>query len=236
MIDALIFSKNRAAQLDLLLRSIDTYARGLYRRLSILCYATSPAYAAGYQLAAEASPDLDWIAENDFELDTRTWLADAGPVVSFLVDDDLFYAEPDEFWVADLPLSLRGGDYDYPFSLDGNVYLRRDVLTLLASSLTFPLFTDPTQLEALGHDRRERLPFERVNESKPCLVGVPANRVSRSSGVPHLDVDPFMLNERYLGGERLIAVHDGSPLPAHAELEYVFSHHTTPIVPDPLAQ
>lgn len=222
-IDCLIFSKNRGAQLDLLLRSVDLHAAGLYRSLTVLWTVSDPAYVKGYRRCRELhdlTVGLGWWqqleAADDFEPSVRVWLDAVGVTVSFLVDDDVFYrdaAEPDE-----LPWSYRGGDYGYPFSLDGNVYAKADVVKLLDGLR----FTDPTELEHQGHLHRDRLPFEVVNFGEPCLVGIPANRVSASSGMPHMGIHEYDLNERFLAGERLQLPVVDEDLPAHANIELVF--------------
>ena len=218
MVDVLVFSKDRPAQLDLLLRSIDTHAPSLYSSVTILYTATYGRDYRGYEMIQDERPGVRWHWDpaQGFENTVRNWLSTAGPVVSFLVDDDVFYRDaPAGIGIG--AVSLRGGDYDYPFSVDGNIYRLADVLALL-DGLTF---ANPTELEARAHEQRERLPFREVAPVEPpCLVGVPANRVSVSSGMPHMGVDPFLLNERFLNGERLVARFDRDRYPAHWPVEY----------------
>jgi hypothetical protein len=196
-IDCLIFSKDRPAQLDLLLRSIDRHAPNLYRSLTVLWTISSNEYLPGYETCANDHLKAWFVCELEFEGSVRDWLDSASEIVSFLVDDDVFYRDATE--PLELPWSFRGGDYDYPFSLDGNVYAKADVLTLLNGLR----FTDPTQLEALAHEKRGRLPFTMVAHGQPCLVGLPLNRVSVSSGMMYMGVHEYDLNERYLCGGRL---------------------------------
>lgn len=217
-IDCLIFSKDRPAQLDLLLRSIDRHALHLYSgmTMTILVRSTDPIYSAGYDLCQEKQAQF-FQEETDFEADVRDWLDRAGEIISFLVDDDVFYRDASE--PLELPWSYRGGDYDYPFSLDGNVYAKADIVKLLDGLH----FRNPTELEAFGHTHRKRLPFTEVAHGEPCLVGIPANRVSVSSGMPHMGVDLEMLNSRYLAGERLALPEPlGHTWAAHANLPLVF--------------
>lgn len=212
MIDVLVFSKNRAAQLDLLLRTLERHAGQLYDEITVLWTGSSAEYQRGYGLVFCEHPRVRFTYEHSFELQVREWLAAAGETVSFLVDDDVFYR--DATAPASLPWSFRGGDYDYPFSVDGNVYRRRDVIELLRRLH----FRDPTELEAIAHVHRERLPFDAVTPCvPPCLIGIPANRVSCSSGMPHMNVDPYTLNHWFLRGLRLtfeLPEHDGT----HANL------------------
>jgi hypothetical protein len=217
VIDCLIFSKDRPAQLDLLLRSIDRHAPGLYRSLAVLWQASAGVYADGYAVCEREHPG-EWVHQGIFILDVWAWLEQAGEVVSFLVDDDVFYRDAQA--PLELPWSYRGGDYDYPFSLDGNVYAKADVVKLLRGLH----FTNPTDLEALAHDWRRRLPFVEVAHGEPCLVGIPANRVSISSRMPHMGQHEFDLNERYMAGEHLkIPSLESGSLPAHWMRELVFA-------------
>ena len=204
-INVLIFSKDRAAQLDLLLSSIERYAPNLYRSLTVLWTVSGADYLRGYRRCCGyhcRNLRLQGWQQGDFDVDVRSWLHHAGPLASFLVDDDVFYRPP-EYGVSLVrpPYSLRGGDYDYPFSLDGNVYQTADVIWLLRGLR----FADPTELEATGHTHRKRLPFKRVMAlERPCLVGLPWNRVSASSGMPHEGIHEYDLNERFLAGMRLL--------------------------------
>ncbi len=219
-VDCLIFSRDRAAQLDLLLRSIDRHAGDVYSSVSVLWTCSSLEHARGYAMLQLDRDEIAWGRERDFESDTRDWILQAGEVVSFLVDDDVFYRDaPDP---TRLPWSFRGGDTWYPFSVDGNVYERSDVLALLRGLS----FRDPTQLEATGHDHRARLPFSEVYQGvPPCLVGIPANRVSPSSGMPHMGRDPAEMNRRFLAGERLElpAAVLGRDLAAHESLDLMWA-------------
>ena len=226
IVDALIFSKDRPAQLDLLLRSIDRYALGLYASLTVLAASSAPEYRDGYRRVFADRPGVQVWPETRFESQVKLWVLSKARPVSFLCDDDVFYRSafnPGVLQPGRLPLSFRGGDYDYPFSLDGVVYESRDLRPLLEGLH----FTGPTSLEHAGHLARERLPFATLNESPACLTGWPLNRVSAESSMPSLGVHEYDLNERFLEGRRLAipAVPASSgPLPPHVtnELELVW--------------
>jgi len=218
VIDCLIFSKDRACQLDLLLRSINQHAPLLYRSVTVLATYTDETYRRGYGRCMEEHGDeISFLREIDFEWDVRRWLNRSWGLVSFLVDDDVFYRAAPPPAAIKAPFSLRGGDYDYPFSVDGNVYRRRDVVSLLEGLS----FRNPTELEAFAHNVRRRLPFTTVKPCRPpCLVGVPANRVSDSSGMPHMGVAVSDLNRFYLEGGRLELPEIKDDLAAHAAIDY----------------
>jgi hypothetical protein len=214
MIDALIFSRDRPAQLELLLRSIGEHASDLYSTVSVLYRITIPEMISGYSSFPWRGTRM--IAEIDFEGQVEDWLDRAGPLVSFLVDDDVFYRDAPE--PSAIPFSYRGGDYDYPFSLDGNVYERGSIVRLLEGLA----FRNPTELEWFAHQHRMRLSFSSVCPCvPPCLVGLPYNRVALGSGMPSLGIDPAEMNRRFLAGERLRIprVADGENLGVHRMLE-----------------
>ena len=200
MIDCLIFSKDRACQLDALLQTIDRHAPML--RPTILYSWSDRRYHEGYRLLRlqRAGSGIEWIAQpaaDTFALLTR-YLVGQSELVCLLVDDDLFYApacEPDL-----LPWSWRPGDYDYPFALDGCVYESGRILSLL----DFP-FANPTQLEAGVAWRLANAPeiSWQLQHGEPCLVGVPHNRVSVDSGMPTLGGSAAELNDRFLAGGRI---------------------------------
>lgn len=208
MIDVLVFSKNRAAQLDLLLTSIERYAPFLYGLIYIEWTATTAAFADPYRAISARLP-LRFGHEQDFEPNVRAWLDHAGPLVSFLVDDDVFYQQAQ--W-AHVPATLRlpagryrWADHDpysdkgYPLSLDGNIYRKETILPLLEGLH----FDNPTQLEAGLDSRRHLFEPSTIYSAGQSLVGIPANRVSDSSNMPHMGLDPWEMNEKYLAGWRI---------------------------------
>lgn len=197
MINCLIFSRDRACQLDALLQTIDRYAPML--KPTVLFRASNRDFAEAYDLIWRPGMFRDDLRTLEpFAWWVRTLVKGFGDTVCFLVDDDLFYADACE--PGALPWSWRAADYDYPFSLDGCVYERDRILPLLNFD-----FHDPTQLEAGVAWRLANNPAESwlLAHGEPCLVGVPHNRVSPSSGMPTLGGTAAELNERFLAGERI---------------------------------
>ncbi len=217
-------------QLHALLESIVEYAPDLYRSIVVLYRPTSPMHALGYLECGRAfkAPTIEfWRESESFEADVREWVGGADEQICFLVDDDLFIRPaPATVYLYEPTIcySLRlgagtgpgwdewnwqhaAGDYGYPFALDGHIYFRADVEQLLRGLR----FDDPTRLEAGGAGRvaeewahRPRM----AAADERCLIGIPANRVSSSSGMPFDNRgrgawSPEALTVDYLDGIRI---------------------------------
>jgi hypothetical protein len=96
MIPALIFSRDRACQLDALLRSLDKYAPGVFGPRVVLFRATTPEFAKGYERCeSHHRPATLFTLEYGFAEQVMTMvegLYDAHPhelVVTFTDDDTL---------------------------------------------------------------------------------------------------------------------------------------------------
>lgn len=234
MVDCLIFTKNRPMQLELLLRSIETFDTGgmIARPATVLSALPGDGsfdfdkifpYAEGYRIVGAEHPWIDFCTEKvGFERHVREWLDRHHGPVMFLCDDNVYYRpivppEPP----ARLPWSFRGGDYHYPFSVDGCVYEAAAVQRLLEGTW----FTNPTGMEAAGHELRYRWTRSerRFTEAPRCLTNVPMNRVSESSGMPHQAIDPEALNRLFLKGARLEIPPDRD-YPPHADIVFGTYH------------
>ncbi len=221
MISALIFSRNRAMQLEALLSSIQKHAAHLFSEITVLYRADTALHRLAYHDCFKEHREARPREELAFADDVRDWIRAASELVCFLVDDDVFYrdAPGDAPTVAITPLGLacysfrvgpwswrwdqREGDYAYPLALDGHIYER----DLISPHLDFA-FHNPTQLEANLASRAHEilLPNRPYMAGTPCLVGIPANRVSESSGCEYdgrAEWHPDRLCERFLDGERI---------------------------------
>jgi len=107
MIDVIIFSKDRAAQLDLLLYSLEVNdGRGIFNEPKVLYRISNDTYAEGYDrvevynLAIPPGPLLRgvWGAhfqkEGDFRFDVIEAVKQCGPLFCFMVDDQILYRRP----------------------------------------------------------------------------------------------------------------------------------------------
>lgn len=94
-----VFSKDRAAQLDSLLRSIHDHFAVRFTTLTVLYRATTDAYAAGYELAGTRTTlPVTWQPERDFRADLLA-LINGLPrdhLIMFLVDDDIVFRRFDD--------------------------------------------------------------------------------------------------------------------------------------------
>ncbi|MBX5469438.1 MAG: FkbM family methyltransferase [Thermoleophilaceae bacterium] len=94
MLDLVIFSKDRACQLDLLLRSYKTFFRDQDAvRLQVIYTYEGEDFGRAYQVVRELHPEPRWVCELDSAVGFRQLALDAvghSPYVMFLVDDDVF--------------------------------------------------------------------------------------------------------------------------------------------------
>jgi hypothetical protein len=89
MIHAVVFSRDRAAQLDLCLRSIETNASWI-DRTTVIFRPTSDAHRDGYELVKTRHRDARFMEERGFQGQVLDALKH-GEFVMFVCDDDVFY-------------------------------------------------------------------------------------------------------------------------------------------------
>ncbi len=210
----IIFSRDRPAQLDLLLRSI--YEGMTPGKIGLIAYASTDEFEQGYwqvlqRLGAESMLTL---RENDFNSQLRVALDEADEYVTFFCDDDVLirrvidyeslFPEMQEFLTVSLRLGrentqmrwpgdeagvwewkdLPRHDFGFPASIDGHTFHTEDVLEMIGDDV----IENPTMLETVMALRVEGLAERRPLMccfGQQKLVGVPVNRVSPSSGVVH---------------------------------------------------
>jgi hypothetical protein len=105
MINTIIFSKNRACQLDLTLATLKKYFKEWKEQeYTIIFRATDLAFVRAYERVRELHPEFKWVEEHDFRTDTLAALnGSTQPWVSFVVDDDVFV---DYFSIEDKPFKV----------------------------------------------------------------------------------------------------------------------------------
>lgn len=92
MINVILWSKDRAAQLDLTLQTYKKYFKEWNSQTTQIIYKCSnDFYKNGYDIVRYLHPEFNFIEEKDFRSDTiNTIFSSKQEYVSFLVDDDVF--------------------------------------------------------------------------------------------------------------------------------------------------
>jgi hypothetical protein len=89
-VHGIVFSRDRAAQLDLLLSSLRANAPSLLDSLTVLWRASDERYREAYDVCRAEHPQARFVAEQSFADDVRCLLPPAGLVVFFTDDSVLF--------------------------------------------------------------------------------------------------------------------------------------------------
>lgn len=262
---AIVVSKDRAAQLDLLLRSVTCHADNLIDSIAVVWDSSNTDFEQAYSICDHDHPSVDFYQEGEFGPDILWQVKTADDYVMFLTDDSWFYRDvPDvdpcavmESELDVLCFSLRLGgntntcyplkgrwqnlppfesgggylvwewskgdaDFGYPASMDGHIFHKRELMTMLRSDDSW---WNPNTLE----DTMCRAVYRGYRGSMACfeqsvLVGVPANRTSDSHPGNRYGqtffVDHEWLNNRFLDGERIKFpdIHPDTVHAAHQEM------------------
>jgi hypothetical protein len=219
----LVFSKDRAAQLDLLLRSLERYAPK--ERTRVILTGSTTDFQIAYGALIEAHPWVGWYIQDgaNFGWSLDEALDHPDETVTFFCDDDVLYREIDRtpaYWLRFpevLTHSLRLGsgvptwdwtvldaqDHGYPGSIDGHAFRTADLRRMLeGQEIPNPLILETILAKRAGELERPLMAC--YLEQK--LVGVDVNTVAedqlRPSGREHPQ-SAEELNARYLAGERI---------------------------------
>lgn len=251
---AVVLAKDRPAQLDLLLRSLEVNTPGLFDPI-VVSDPAGPRFEKVVRLALALANDLVCFMCDD------AILYRPPPMRPIPVDDELCFslrlgtntvmqyptglAQRVPFTVSHSALTYAwrwqdaDGDFGYPGSIDGHVFRRTELLEIL-DGRSFP---NPTALECALVDGcetlRERRPMMACYPAS-VYVGNPVNRVSEQSNVRHgerFPADPAELTRRFQNGERLsLERMDFSGVDgAHAELELVWEEAAVAVPVSPSA-
>ena len=92
MLNAVIFSKDRACQLDFLLRSIKLQWKDYFKyKISIILWnATNQSFQEGYDVLKKEHPEFNFVAKTDFKSDMISLVSPDNPYTMFFVDDLVF--------------------------------------------------------------------------------------------------------------------------------------------------
>lgn len=96
MITLIIFSKDRAAQLDLLFQSLKKNAGHLFFDIRVLYTYSDKNFKKGYEtLIGEWKEFATFVCEKSFNSDLKQIIATVDDYVCFMTDDDIFYQKAD---------------------------------------------------------------------------------------------------------------------------------------------
>ena len=87
----IIFSKNRACQLHLLLESIEKNSNNLFSNISEIYKFTNKNYHEGYKKICRYFSNVNFIVETNFYEDTINAIKSEYDFTTFMVDDNVFY-------------------------------------------------------------------------------------------------------------------------------------------------
>jgi len=98
-VDVLIFSKDRACQLDLLLSSIRDLVSGL-GTVTVIYLSTEEQFTRAYDICKLEHPTVEFLAESDFRSETLSWLSSSSREASvMMLVDDIVFKEKIDFAV-----------------------------------------------------------------------------------------------------------------------------------------
>ena len=213
----IISSKNRACQLDLLLRSLG--------KPCTVIYTHDEGFKAGYDLVIKRHPQVAFIEQHDYKAQLLAQLSD---YFVLLCDDDValapfaFDAEFAEFQKNEdvICLSLRlcpqyrpdlvvsrkwrwwrqRQDWGYPMSVTSHVFRTKDVLEVMQGGE----FLYPNQLEDLLRGRHPSNKPWMMCGDKPYVINNLANQVQTKWVYPTLKIPVEWLEEQFVAGKQIV--------------------------------
>jgi len=207
MINLIIFSKNRAMQLDALLRSIQLRCN-VFNSIHVV-WTADEGYERSY-ISMMPKHNVTWIKETNFKEDTMRAMTDA-VFTCFMCDDDIimhdFNGLPDN-WDGLLCHSLRmegepwkwrgmTGNEGYPFSVDGHIYKTKLIKPLINNLM----FINPNKLES---QMQHRTHYPDLMSGQFILTSLSVNRTSSTSGCDFSnDYPERVLDDMFLAGKRM---------------------------------
>ena len=222
-ITTIIFSKNRACQLDLLLRNL--------AMPSSVIYTYDPEFKAGYDKLIKMYPKVNFILQTNLKEQVLEMLKSAKDYIMFFGDDDIILEHFDERCpeFAEfkknpdiLCLSLRlcnhygrgrpemsknntwewqgkKHSWGYPMATTSTIFRKEDIL---------PVMLKIGDLNLMHHMERWLRKFPPARPlmmcfDEPKVINNEANNVQTAFPTPNFGVEPKLLEERFLNGERL---------------------------------
>ena len=118
--NCIVFSRDRALQLDAFLASVSVNTSGLFTSLTVLYRPTSDRYEQAYATLESEHAHVRWVRETSFRNDLAGLIGEADMTV-FHTDDDVYFGSPGPFDVRDdeVCFTLRLGlNTTYSYALD----------------------------------------------------------------------------------------------------------------------
>ena len=264
MVNVIIFSKDRACQLDLLIRSLQKHWK-ISANFNILYTYSMEEFKRGYDKLRGTCNSGNFYLEKYFKRDLAKLLQSDCKYTMFLTDDIVFtkdftidpvfnkfrkrlvakndvgcfslrlgkniaYSYPLDKKIK-VPMTTKfiytwkwrkhEGDWGYPMSVDGHVFLTKDMMPLCESVK----FYNPNSLEAALANNPTNKPFMMCYK-EPRLINLAINRVQDTFPNRAGNVDPRYLNNRYLNDGKialeLIEIFANTVNSCHVECEPVF--------------
>jgi hypothetical protein len=217
--NTIIFSRNRAMQLNLLLQ-------GLTLPTTIL-YTYDPEFEAGYKKLIKMYSEFDFVKEINFKEQLIKLLN--SEYILFLVDDD-FVVEPFDINCKEfeqfknnrliLCLSLRLAinfkevpsffpgniwrwknhhhSWGYPMSVTSTIFRRKDILPIIKNSN----FNNPNELEIILRQHPPERPYMSCCDTAKFCNNL-ANQIQTKYKFKNLHISPLELEEKFLSGKRI---------------------------------
>lgn len=123
-LSVLVFSKNRPMQLMALLESMFANSNIDPRNCHVL-YKCSDEYFVPYMEVASSYPEINWIAEWNFNDQVRNFVFNANKFICFLTDDDVFKKQVDVRYCIDAMTNSVYSQNSIAFSLRLGKHLTR---------------------------------------------------------------------------------------------------------------
>lgn len=120
MVDIILFSKDRALQLEVLLQSNVKHCGDLFDKVFVLYATSTPEFEEGYQKLSRAYPDLKLIKEKNFEADTWEIIRGMSDTICVLSDDCIFYRNVSDYTDQILEYIAKDEIFTYILGIGGD--------------------------------------------------------------------------------------------------------------------
>ena len=91
MITSVVFSRDRACQLDLMLRSLQKHSREL--DINVLYLSSNEKFQQGYDKVIEMYPSVNFVNQSSFKSDTMSIIREGGDYTILFTDDDIVFGD-----------------------------------------------------------------------------------------------------------------------------------------------